>query len=101
MLILNANRGVFTNPFLLQKSNKTLIKTSYFTTASQTLPHQPYRPRPGIVLDDTDFKPHGTRYRPDAPIITAAETRLPGYGEIFDVTVSAIQGPGEKGSSGK
>ncbi|XP_046974887.1 uncharacterized protein LOC124541103 isoform X1 [Vanessa cardui] len=63
------------------------------------IPYRPYRPRPGIVLDDTDFKPHGTRYRPDAPIITAAETALPGYGEIFDVTVSAIQGPGEKPAS--
>ncbi|CAH2215512.1 jg22695, partial [Pararge aegeria aegeria] len=70
--------------------------------ASQGIPYQPYRPRPGIVLDDPDFKPHGSRYRPpDAPVITAAETHLPGYGEIFDVTVSAIQGPGEKGGSGK
>ncbi|XP_069363967.1 uncharacterized protein pwn isoform X1 [Maniola hyperantus] len=80
------------------------IKTSSINTqplpTSQGIPYQPYRPRPGIVLDDTDFKPHGSRYRPpDAPIITAAETHLPGYGEIFDVTVSAIQGPGEKGGA--
>ncbi|XP_039747921.1 uncharacterized protein LOC120625072 [Pararge aegeria] len=80
------------------------IKTSSINTqplpTSQGIPYQPYRPRPGIVLDDPDFKPHGSRYRPpDAPVITAAETHLPGYGEIFDVTVSAIQGPGEKGGS--
>ncbi|XP_060808691.1 uncharacterized protein LOC106138575 [Amyelois transitella] len=66
---------------------------------SQGIPYQPYRPRPGIVLDDPDFKPHGSRYRPEASVITAAETRLPGYGEIFDVTLTAIQG--EKGSGGK
>ncbi|KOB64737.1 63 kDa sperm flagellar membrane protein, partial [Operophtera brumata] len=29
-------------------------------------------PRPGIVLDDPDFKPGGSRYRPDASVITAA-----------------------------
>ncbi|XP_052757050.1 uncharacterized protein LOC113517977 [Galleria mellonella] len=69
--------------------------------SSQGIPYHPYRPRPGIVLDDPDFKPHGSRYsRPEASVITAQETRLPpGYGEIFDVTVSAIQGPGEKGAS--
>lgn len=39
----------------------------------------------------------------EVPVITATETRLPpGFGEIFDVTVSAIHGPGgEKGGSGK
>ncbi|KAM3956220.1 LOW QUALITY PROTEIN: calcium-binding EGF-like domain-containing protein pawn, partial [Aphomia sociella] len=69
--------------------------------SSESIPYHPYRPRPGIVLDDTDFKPHGSRYsRPEASVITAPETRLPpGYGEIFDVTVSAIQGPGEKGGA--
>ncbi|KAL0803232.1 hypothetical protein ABMA28_017301, partial [Loxostege sticticalis] len=57
-------------------------------------------PRPGIVLDDTDFKPHGSRLRPsEVAVITAPETRLPGYGEIFDVTLTAIQGPGEKGAT--
>ncbi|XP_068621790.1 uncharacterized protein pwn [Battus philenor] len=67
--------------------------------SSQGIPYHPYRPRPGIVLDDTDFKPHGSRYRPEASVITAPEPPLPGYGEIFDVTVSAIQGPGEKGGA--
>lgn len=84
------------------------IKTSsiepVLLTSSEDVSYHPYRPRPGIVLDDTDFKPHGSQsrfhVRPEASVITASETRLPGgYGEIFDVTVSAIQGPGEKGGA--
>ncbi|XP_037295958.1 uncharacterized protein LOC115444518 isoform X2 [Manduca sexta] len=84
-----------TTPIEISSINQQPLPTS------QGMPYQPYRPRPGIVLDDTDFKPHGSRYRPerpDAAVITAPEVRLPGYGEIFDVTVSAIQGPGEAGS---
>ncbi|XP_017766796.1 PREDICTED: uncharacterized protein LOC108555573 [Eufriesea mexicana] len=55
-----------------------------------------YRPRPGIVLDDTlDYT--GTQglatQRPYAP------PRHPPLGDIFDVTVSAIQGPGGGGSA--
>ncbi|XP_023288745.1 uncharacterized protein LOC105702468, partial [Orussus abietinus] len=51
----------------------------------------PYRPRPGIVLDDTlDY--NGSQglatHRP------YPATRYPQIGDIFDVTVSAIQGPG-------
>jgi len=46
-----------------------------------------YYPRPGIVLDDPEYKP-GAAYRP-TPSTTAASTN----GQIFDVTVSAIQGP--------
>lgn len=54
-----------------------------------------YRPRPGIVLDDTlDYT--GSQglatQRPYAP------PRHPPLGDIFDVTVSAIQGPGGGGS---
>lgn len=55
----------------------------------------PYRPRPGIVLDDTlDYTKKQTFaiQRPHASI------RHPQIGDIFDVTVSAIQGPG--GGSG-
>ncbi|CAB0016472.1 unnamed protein product [Nesidiocoris tenuis] len=40
-----------------------------------------FAPRPGIVLDDPEYKPGGGR-----PIITA-----PPKGEIFDVTVSAME----------
>lgn len=58
-----------------------------------SFPYFPYRPRPGIVLDDTEYKPGLRR-----PVITAR----PGVGQladIFDVTVSAIQGPGSGGST--
>jgi len=52
-------------------------------------PYYPYRSRTGIVLDDTEYKPMGVTNR---PIITAP---VPGHvGDIFDITVSAIQGPG-------
>ncbi|XP_043288768.1 uncharacterized protein pwn isoform X2 [Venturia canescens] len=50
-----------------------------------------YRPRPGIVLDDTlDYTGNQglVTQRPYAP------PRHPQIGDIFDVTVSAIQGPG-------
>nr|XP_017031981.1 mucin-5AC isoform X3 [Drosophila kikkawai] len=74
-------------------------------------PPAPYQPRPGIVLDDPEFKPGG-RPRPvnqrpppqpqqKLPLPAVQPTRQhlpPGYGEIFDVTLSAIQGPGPKGS---
>ncbi|KAL5286382.1 pwn family protein [Megaselia abdita] len=59
-------------------------------------PDQPYHPRPGIVLDDPEFKPGG-QSRPARPYQNIQPTRPhlpPGYGEIFDVTLSAIQGPG-------
>lgn len=53
------------------------------------LPYFSYRPRPGIVLDDTEYKPGlGNRQ----PIITRPP--IGQIGEIFDITVSAIQGPG-------
>ncbi|XP_001360204.3 uncharacterized protein pwn isoform X1 [Drosophila pseudoobscura] len=77
-------------------------------------PPAPYHPRPGIVLDDPEFKPGG-RPRPPAgnqrpaapppqpnpPIQPTRQHLPPGYGEIFDVTLSAIQGPGPKGSGSK
>ena len=54
-----------------------------------------YRPRPGIVLDDTlDYT--GAQGLPSQrPYVPS---RHPSFGDVFDVTVSAIQGPG--GSSG-
>ncbi|KAI5634684.1 calcium-binding EGF domain-containing protein [Phthorimaea operculella] len=97
--------GLFSHASTFSISNaKDIVKTSINTqpipTSQSSIPYAPYRPRPGVVLDDPDFKPHGSRRRPvEAAVITAAETRLPGYGEIFDVTVSAIQGPGEKGGA--
>ncbi|XP_069686033.1 uncharacterized protein pwn isoform X2 [Periplaneta americana] len=59
-------------------------------------PYYPYRPRPGIVLDDTEYKPGGV----GRPIITAPPPAAGHAGDIFDVTVTAIQGPGG-GSTGK
>jgi hypothetical protein len=59
------------------------------TSSHQGFPYYPYRPRPGIVLDDTEYKPGGTHRQ---PIITRPP--LGQLGDIFDITVSAIQGPG-------
>ncbi|XP_017962242.2 proteoglycan 4 isoform X4 [Drosophila navojoa] len=74
-------------------------------TPAPATPAAPYHPRPGIVLDDPEFKPGGrprpAAQRPTAPQQAIQPTRQhlpPGYGEIFDVTLSAIQGPGPKGS---
>ncbi|XP_055702107.1 uncharacterized protein LOC129801249 isoform X3 [Phlebotomus papatasi] len=60
----------------------------------------PYHPRPGIVLDDPEFKPGGqgrprpSPQRPSKPHpYVSNSAQPPGYGEIFDVTLSAIQGP--------
>lgn len=51
-----------------------------------------YFPRPGIVLDDPEYKPGGGSFA-YRPIVTMPPKRT-SAGEIFDVTVSAIQGPG-------
>ncbi|XP_014474170.1 PREDICTED: uncharacterized protein LOC106744187, partial [Dinoponera quadriceps] len=86
-------------PASYSKSSTTIEKgavhpaTSIFTKNTGSTEH--YRPRPGIVLDDTlDYT--GAQglpsQRPYAP------SRHPPIGDVFDVTVSAIQGPG--GSSG-
>lgn len=53
---------------------------------STTKPHKGFAPRPGIVLDDPEYKPGLKR-----PI--AASQPSGGQGQIFDITVSAIQGP--------
>uniref|UniRef100_A0A1I8P3G9 EGF-like domain-containing protein n=1 Tax=Stomoxys calcitrans TaxID=35570 RepID=A0A1I8P3G9_STOCA len=84
---------------------------AHLTTPTPPVPAQ-YQPRPGIVLDDPEFKPGG-RPRPQrppqpqiphiaVPSVNIQPTRQqlpPGYGEIFDVTLSAIQGPGSQGGS--
>lgn len=87
----------------IQDTNSTSTKTVAPSTPSSTtttngtstsgFPYFPYRPRPGIVLDDTEFKPGGINRQ---PIITRPP--IGQIGDIFDITVSAIQGPG--GSSG-
>lgn len=56
--------------------------SSSFSTSSES-----YRPRPGIVIDDPDYKPGGLNRQ---PILTRPP--LNAYGDTFEVTISAIQG---------
>ncbi|KAK9302133.1 hypothetical protein QLX08_005744 [Tetragonisca angustula] len=74
-------------------AEKSIVHPTMNTFSKNSAPtdRYAYRPRPGIVLDDTlDYT--GTQglatQRPYAP------PRHPPLGDIFDVTVSAIQGPG-------
>lgn len=66
-----------------------------------------YHPRPGLVLDDPEFKPgqkqptsqnQNPLQRPRLPPPQLQPNLPPGYGEIFDITLSAIQGPSGGGS---
>ena len=50
-----------------------------------------YHPRPGLVLDDLEFMPGGSKIKSRPHTL---QNLPPGYGEIFDITLSAIQGPG-------
>lgn len=76
---------------------KSTTKPAVASSSDIPLPFTnfPY-PKPGIVLDDPEFKPGMKKpINKIQPIITATRPlRPPGYGEIFDITVSAIQGPG-------
>ncbi|XP_055538806.1 uncharacterized protein LOC129726146 isoform X2 [Wyeomyia smithii] len=83
------------------------LTTTATTTTSSTHSTTDYRfhPRPGIVLDDPDFKPGGNHpmrtqnlYVSKPEIHSSTGVQLPNYGEIFDVTLSAIQGPAGSGS---
>ncbi|KAK4884765.1 hypothetical protein RN001_001036 [Aquatica leii] len=79
----------------IEKVNITTVSSSVSTkenSTSNVFSYYPYRPRPGIVLDDTEYKPGGVHRQ---PIITAK----PQLGDIFDITVSAIQGPGGSSNS--
>ncbi|KAF5274133.1 hypothetical protein FQR65_LT04531 [Abscondita terminalis] len=77
----------------VEKINVTTVApTPSENSTSHGFSYYPYRPRPGIVLDDTEYKPGGINRQ---PIITAR----PQLGDIFDITVSAIQGPGGSASS--
>ncbi|XP_055385324.1 uncharacterized protein LOC129614628 [Condylostylus longicornis] len=83
-------------------STPSIIKPS--STHIPTNLSSSYHPRPGIVLDDPEFKPGGI-VRPSnynrPQIQPTRQHLLPGYGEIFDVTLSAIQGPGNGASGSK
>lgn len=67
------------------------------TTTSQIQNPTAYHPRPGMVLDDPEFKPGS--HQKSSPNRPFPPQRPPGYGEIFDITLSAIQGPGGGGGS--
>lgn len=69
------------------------------STSTEGFPYYPYRPRPGIVLDDTEYKPGKPAAVQHRPIITRPP--MGQLGDIFDITVSAIQGPGGSSGSGK
>ncbi|XP_046682010.1 uncharacterized protein LOC124368728 isoform X3 [Homalodisca vitripennis] len=67
--------------------------SSTSTTPLQSETNFKYYPRPGIVLDDPEYKPGGGSMAYQ-PIVTAPVALRPtSSGEVFDVTVSAIQGP--------
>ena len=48
-------------------------------------------PKPGIVIDDIDYK---STIKLDIPVQTSATKIQHGPGDIFDITVSAVQGLG-------
>jgi hypothetical protein len=94
-------------PFLSQTpalERPTSITSSQIIQPSiQTAPYNnnqqqqtQFHPRPGLVLDDPEFQPgqKNQNQRPRPPIIQQKPNLPPGYGEIFDITLSAIQGPG-------
>ncbi|XP_058120593.1 uncharacterized protein LOC131293804 [Anopheles ziemanni] len=123
-----------TTTTILSTTSSTPVTISPTTTTptlvagtAKTPPSAPptdyrFQPRPGLVLDDPDFKPGGgagaggssnairTQNLPafgSRPEIYTAPPpgtsngnvgRPANYGEIFDVTLSAIQGPGSGGS---
>ncbi|XP_020285249.1 uncharacterized protein LOC109855390 isoform X2 [Pseudomyrmex gracilis] len=86
-------------PASYTKSSTTMEKSVVHSTVSTftktTESTQRYRPRPGIVLDDTLDYTTAQGLPSQRPY---ASSRHPSLGDIFDVTVSAIHGPG--GSTG-
>lgn len=96
-------------PTLVKPSieRSTSITSSQIVTSSSPTPplgnqqQTQFHPRPGIVLDDPEFQPgqKNSNQRPRQPQIQQKPNLPPGYGEIFDITLSAIQGPnGNTGS---
>lgn len=87
-----SNQALTQAPVLFASSSSSPLSKPIVTSDSSF----PYHPRPGLVLDDPEFKPGGHRQRPQ--IQSTRPVTPPGYGEIFDVTLSAIQGPSGSGS---
>lgn len=93
---LDSSRVIETAP-----TSSTITRTATDESAASP-PTSRYVPRPGLVLDDPEFKP-GQKNRNDfqqhrPPQQPHSPARPPGYGEIFDITLSAIQGPTGGGS---
>lgn len=86
-----SNQALTQPPVLVTTTSSPLNKPIVASDSSF-----PYHPRPGLVLDDPEFKPGGHRPRPQ--VQPTRPVTPPGYGEIFDVTLSAIQGPSGSGS---
>lgn len=84
-------------------TSSVIVSSSTPTPPLSNQQQTQFHPRPGIVLDDPEFKPgqHNTNPngRPRLPPIQQKPNLPLGYGEIFDITLSAIQGPnGNTGS---
>lgn len=97
-------------PSSVSKTSQNVATTTQSKPSVSQSPNGPFHPRPGIVLDDPEFKPGGQAHvRPTSAVAKPSNniqpTRVhpsnlpPGFGEIFDVTLSAIQGPGNKGAN--
>lgn len=89
-----------------QETSPTVSSSQIITSSVPTPPlgnqqQTQFHPRPGIVLDDPEFQPgqkQSNQQRPRLPP-NQKQNLPPGYGEIFDITLSAIQGPnGNTGS---
>lgn len=82
----------------------SLAPTSMSNAVNESTSLPAYHPRPGIVLDDTEFNKALKTAAPTKVIkehhqtepVNSMLTMSNVYGEIFDVTLSAIQGPGNK-----
>lgn len=86
-------------------SQPEIISTPSFAQGFDNLPPTQFHPRPGLVLDDPEFKPgqknpanQGPHRQRLPPSNQQSPNLPPGYGEIFDITLSAIQGPNGGGS---
>lgn len=108
-IVTTQSSVIVETPTLLKMSTldkPTSITSSQIVSSIPTVPYgnqqqTQFHPRPGIVLDDPEFKPghKNSNLRPRQPSNQQNQNLPPGYGEIFDITLSAIQGPnGNTGS---
>lgn len=94
---------------VLETTSATFDKTTTSSATTTSVIEQKsstYFPRLGVVLDDPDFKPGQNKNKINSISTTPSlsykqppQQDFMGYGEIFDVTLTAIQGPsGNTGS---